>query len=46
MSDESIMALFEVQDELYKTGARNFLFIDVPPIERSPAGMLAVAHVI
>ena len=24
-------------NEVYETGARNFLFIDVPPIERSPA---------
>ncbi|KAF4610298.1 hypothetical protein D9613_010476 [Agrocybe pediades] len=29
--------LFSVQEELYRTGARNFLFIDVPPIHRSPA---------
>lgn len=46
MSDTTIMALFEVQDKLYKTGARNFLFIDVPPIERSPAGTYVVIHVI
>lgn len=29
--------LFTVQQGLYEDGARNFLFIDVPPIERSPA---------
>lgn len=30
--------LFELQEYLYNAGARNFLFIDLPPIERSPAG--------
>ena len=30
--------LFQLQDELYQAGARNFLFIDVPPMNRSPAG--------
>jgi hypothetical protein len=30
--------LFSLQDALYEAGARNFLFIDVPPIHRSPAG--------
>ncbi|KAJ3478447.1 hypothetical protein NLI96_g9750 [Meripilus lineatus] len=29
--------LFEAQAELYDNGARNFMFIDVPPIDRSPA---------
>ncbi|KIK99715.1 carbohydrate esterase family 16 protein [Paxillus rubicundulus Ve08.2h10] len=29
--------LFEDHESLYATGARNFLFIDVPPIARSPA---------
>lgn len=27
-----------LQEELYNVGARNFLFVDVPPIHRSPAG--------
>ncbi|PFH54294.1 carbohydrate esterase family 16 protein [Amanita thiersii Skay4041] len=27
----------ELHDELYEAGARNFLFFDVPPIDRSPA---------
>jgi hypothetical protein len=40
-SDEAIeevqQKLFTLQQELYKEGARNFLFIDVPPIEKSPA---------
>lgn len=29
--------LFSLQEDLYNAGARNFLFIDVPPINRSPA---------
>lgn len=29
--------LFNLQQELYEEGARNFLFIDVPPMTRSPA---------
>ncbi|KAI0054146.1 carbohydrate esterase family 16 protein [Auriscalpium vulgare] len=29
--------LFAAQEELYVTGARNFLFVDLPPIDRSPA---------
>ena len=28
--------LFRSLQEVYDTGARNFLFIDVPPIERAP----------
>lgn len=31
--------LFEAADSLYlEAKARNFLFIDLPPIDRSPAG--------
>ena len=33
-----IADLFAEQDGLYDMGARNFLFIDVPPIHRSPVG--------
>lgn len=29
--------LLNIQNTLYSKGARNFLFIDVPPIDRSPA---------
>ena len=29
--------LFDLEQELYLEGARNFLFIDVPPINKSPA---------
>ncbi|KAH9854242.1 SGNH hydrolase-type esterase domain-containing protein [Lenzites betulinus] len=35
-------SLFEEQEQLYNVGARNFLFIDVPPIHRSPVG--AISH--
>lgn len=34
---ECMNTVFEQQAVLYGLGARNFLFIDVPPIERSPA---------
>ena len=30
--------VIDLQKTLYEAGARNFLFIDVPPIDRSPAG--------
>jgi hypothetical protein len=33
--------LFDLQKTLYGAGARNFLFIDVPPMDRSPAGNYA-----
>lgn len=40
-SDEAIeetqQKLFDLQQELYEEGARNFLFIDVPPMEKTPA---------
>ncbi|KAH8806883.1 hypothetical protein DL96DRAFT_1763946 [Flagelloscypha sp. PMI_526] len=29
---------FILQDELYTSGARNFLFLNVPPFDRSPGG--------
>lgn len=35
---ELVDTLFELQDSLYAAGARNFLLIDLPPLERSPAG--------
>ncbi|KIJ59860.1 carbohydrate esterase family 16 protein [Hydnomerulius pinastri MD-312] len=34
-----VRALFVAQEKLYQAGARNFLFVDVPPIKRSPAGL-------
>jgi hypothetical protein len=33
-----IANLFAAQDALYRAGARNFLFIDVPPLYISPIG--------
>jgi phospholipase/lecithinase/hemolysin len=33
-----VQKLFEQQEILYSAGARNFLFVDLPPIHRSPAG--------
>ncbi|EIW76483.1 carbohydrate esterase family 16 protein [Coniophora puteana RWD-64-598 SS2] len=38
-----IDTLMQLQETLYTSGARNFLFIDVPPMERSPAASAAVA---
>lgn len=35
--DVTINALFKLQEELYDQGARNFLFCDVPCVDRSPA---------
>ncbi|OCH86251.1 hypothetical protein OBBRIDRAFT_890618 [Obba rivulosa] len=37
--------LFEEQEGLYNAGARNFLFIDLPPINRSPAYRVSVDHI-
>ena len=30
--------LFDLQEDQFEDGARSFLFIDVPPVHRSPAG--------
>ncbi|KAF9224339.1 hypothetical protein BS17DRAFT_779653 [Gyrodon lividus] len=35
---DHVKKLFEYHDLLYGAGARNFLFIDIPPMERSPGG--------
>jgi len=35
--EHNIKELFTYQERLYAVGARNFLFIDVPPIHLSPA---------
>lgn len=40
--DEAMAKLYNLQEELYSAGARNFLFIDVPPIARSPAGLQSI----
>jgi len=36
-TDPLLKTLFEFQTHLHEVGARNFLFIDCPPIDRSPA---------
>jgi len=36
--------LFQFQKNLYEVGARNFLFIDCPPIDRSPAALARFAN--
>ncbi|CAL1704676.1 unnamed protein product [Somion occarium] len=41
---KSIDKLFDQQDCLYATGARNFLLIDVPPIHRSPGVLVSRAE--
>ncbi|KAG8747161.1 hypothetical protein FRC10_002210 [Ceratobasidium sp. 414] len=35
---DRFVQLFQLQDELYATGARNFLFLNLPPFDRSPGG--------
>jgi len=35
----TMAALLTLQEALYAHGARNFLFIDVPPVDRSPAAI-------
>ncbi|KZV94991.1 hypothetical protein EXIGLDRAFT_766583 [Exidia glandulosa HHB12029] len=35
--EEAHAELFELQERLYQNGARNFLFVDVPPVHRFPA---------
>jgi hypothetical protein len=39
-TERAVDQLFNLVLDLYEVGARNFLFVDVPPIERSPAGKL------
>ncbi|KAJ7694813.1 hypothetical protein B0H17DRAFT_931326 [Mycena rosella] len=33
---DNLEKLFEAQEILYETGARNFLFVNIPPIDRAP----------
>ncbi|CCO28298.1 hypothetical protein BN14_02293 [Rhizoctonia solani AG-1 IB] len=35
----TISELFDLHENLYHVGARNFLFISVPPIDRAPFGI-------
>lgn len=34
----AIQTLIKAQEALYMGGARNFLLVDVPPMQRSPLG--------
>ncbi|KAJ7828747.1 hypothetical protein B0H14DRAFT_1216345 [Mycena olivaceomarginata] len=43
--DETQELLFNLQEKLYASGACIFLFVDVPPIERSPAGTAASSDI-
>jgi hypothetical protein len=37
-TDKQLTSLFEGQELLYQAGARNFVFITLPPIDKSPTG--------
>ena len=39
--ETKMVALETAQHHLYAAGARNFLFVDLPPIERSPGVLRA-----
>ena len=34
-----VSQLFELHAKLYERGARNFMLVDLPPVERSPSGV-------
>src|SRR5579859_1248629 len=36
-AQSQLTSFFKLQDKLYKHGARNFVFLNVPPFDRSPA---------
>jgi hypothetical protein len=40
-----LSALFALHDRLYAVGARNFVYFNVPPTDRSPAGILAFSKI-
>jgi len=35
---DQLRSLFQIQDQLYAAGARNFVFLTVPPFDRSTWG--------
>jgi len=39
---DQLRSLFQLEDQLYAAGARNFIFLTVPPFDRSPWGNLPV----
>jgi len=40
-----LSVLFQLHDRLYAVGARNFVYFNVPPTDRSPAGILAFSKI-
>src|SRR5271169_6175657 len=36
---DQLNALFQLQDQLYDVGARNFVFLTIPPFDRPPWGI-------
>lgn len=38
-AESQLKSLFKYQESLYDVGARHFLFFNVPPTDRSPAGL-------
>lgn len=45
MAREAIKQLLDEQECLYEAGARNFLLIDVPPIQRTPVGTAIISFI-
>jgi hypothetical protein len=41
---KQVKALFEMQEILYTAGARNFLFLNVHPMDRCPGGNLPITR--
>lgn len=39
LSEIAMEKLSKQLDNLHRVGARNFVVVDVPPVQRSPAGM-------
>jgi len=42
----TLKGLFRYQERLYASGARNFLLFDLPPIHRSPSGIVTSSTVV
>ncbi|KAJ6538862.1 hypothetical protein DFH09DRAFT_1176448 [Mycena vulgaris] len=42
---DTLELLFSLEEKLYEAGARVFLFVDVPPIARTPAGVKAASDI-
>lgn len=40
-----LSVLFALHDRLYAVGARNFVYFNVPPTDRSPAGIVAFSKI-